>query len=147
MARAARLLDSLVLLCLALLAWQAAFEYAGESAVTPPLRTVEYLAAFIRTGNFWSHAAATLTAFAYALVIASVLGVVLGLVFGLRRFAGDVAEPILVALYTIPKVTLYPLMLLVFGLGLSAKVAFGVIHGVIPVILFTLNAVKNVNPV
>lgn len=147
MARAARLIDSLVLLGLALLVWQAAFEYAGDSAVTPPLRTVEYLASFIRTGHFWGHAAATLAAFVYALVIASVLGVVLGLVFGLRRFAGDVAEPILVALYTIPKVTLYPLMLLLFGLGLSAKVAFGVIHGVIPVILFTLNAVKNVNPV
>ena len=71
----------------------------------------------------------------------------LGLVLGLQRFAGDVAEPILVALYTIPKITLYPLILLIFGLGVSAKVAFGVIHGVIPIILFTLNAVKNINPV
>jgi NitT/TauT family transport system permease protein len=72
---------------------------------------------------------------------------VLGLILGFQRFAGDVAEPVLVALYTIPKVTLYPLILLIFGLGVSAKVAFGVIHGVIPVILFTLNAVKNINPV
>jgi NitT/TauT family transport system permease protein len=146
-ARGARLLDNLILLALALAVWQAAFEYAGDSAVTPPLRTVQYLAGFGRSGNFWGHAAATIAAFVYALAIASALGVVLGLVLGLRRFAGDVAEPILVALYTIPKVTLYPLILLIFGLGLSAKVAFGVIHGVIPVILFTLNAVKNVNPV
>ncbi len=36
---------------------------------------------------------------------------------------------------------------MIFGLGVSAKVAFGVIHGVIPIILFTLNAVKNINPV
>ena len=71
----------------------------------------------------------------------------LGLWLGLRRFAGDVAEPILVSLYTIPKVTLYPVMLLVFGLGLSAKVAFGVIHGMIPVVLFTLGAVKTLPPV
>ena len=71
----------------------------------------------------------------------------LGLWLGLRRFAGDVAEPILVALYTIPKVTLYPVMLLVFGLGLSAKVAFGVIHGMVPIVLFTLGAVKTLPPV
>jgi NitT/TauT family transport system permease protein len=58
-----------------------------------------------------------------------------------------VAEPILVSLYTIPKVTLYPVMLLVFGLGLSAKVAFGVIHGMIPIVLFTLGAVKTLPPV
>ena len=57
------------------------------------------------------------------------------------------AEPVIASLYTIPKVTLYPVMLLLFGLGLSAKVAFGVIHGMIPVILFTLAAVKNIPPV
>jgi NitT/TauT family transport system permease protein len=58
-----------------------------------------------------------------------------------------VFEPIVGAVYSIPKITLYPIILLCFGLGLPAKVAFGVIHGVIPIILFTLNAVKNVNPV
>ena len=67
----------------------------------------------------------------------------LGCGLGLRRFAGDVAEPILVSLYTIPKVTLYPVMLLIFGLGMSAKVAFGVIHGMIPVMLFTLARGQN----
>jgi NitT/TauT family transport system permease protein len=101
----------------------------------------------VRSSSFWGHAQATLVAFAYSLAISVALGIALGLVLGLQRFAGDVAEPIFVALYTIPKVTLYPLILLIFGLGLSAKVAFGVIHGVIPIILFTLNAVKNINPV
>ena len=32
------------------------------------------------------------------------------------------------------------MILLLFGLGISAKIAFGVIHGIIPVILFTMNA-------
>lgn len=34
-----------------------------------------------------------------------------------------------------------------FGLGMSAKVAFGAIHGVIPIAIFTINAVRNVRPV
>ncbi|HYZ61096.1 MAG TPA: ABC transporter permease subunit, partial [Acetobacteraceae bacterium] len=97
--------------------------------------------------SFWPHVGATLLAFAYALSISAVAGIALGLVLGLRRFAGDVAEPMLASLYTIPKVTLYPVMLLIFGLGVSAKVAFGVIHGMIPVVLFTLAAVKNIPPV
>jgi len=42
---------------------------------------------------------------------------------------------------------LYPIILLIFGLGLSAKVAFGVIHGIFPVAIFTMNAVRNVSPV
>jgi NitT/TauT family transport system permease protein len=36
---------------------------------------------------------------------------------------------------------------LAFGLGISAKIAFGAIHGIIPVALFTLNAVRNIKPI
>jgi NitT/TauT family transport system permease protein len=97
--------------------------------------------------SFWGHAGATLAAFAYSFAIAALLGIVAGLALGFHRFSGEVAEPVLAALYTIPKVTLYPLMLLVFGLGQPAKVAFGVIHGVVPIILFTMAAVKTMNPV
>jgi len=142
-----RALDALVLVTLTVAIWQGLYEYAGEAAITSPLATLGYASSLVKTSSFWTHAEATLAAFAYALAISIVLGVVFGLILGFRRFAGDVAEPILVALYTIPKVTLYPLILLIFGLGVSAKVAFGVIHGVIPIILFTLNAVKNINPV
>jgi NitT/TauT family transport system permease protein len=142
-----RVLDGLVLIALALAMWQGLYEYAGDAAITSPVTTFNFAASLVKTSNFWGHVQATLVAFLYSLAISIVLGVVLGLVFGFQRFAGDVAEPILVALYTIPKVTLYPLILLIFGLGVSAKVAFGVIHGVIPIILFTLNAVKNINPV
>ena len=56
-------------------------------------------------------------------------------------------EPMLVALCSIPKITLYPIILLVFGLGMSAKVAFGAIHGIIPVALFTLGAVRSTRPI
>jgi NitT/TauT family transport system permease protein len=58
-----------------------------------------------------------------------------------------VFEPMLVALYSIPKITLYPILLLAFGLGMSSKVAFGTIHGVIPIALFTITAVRNVKRV
>jgi NitT/TauT family transport system permease protein len=139
-----RVIDTLALLLAVLAVWYAAFYAAGDSAISAPGVTIAFAIRLISTADFWNHADATLLAFAYALVISAVAGIALGLALGLHRFSGEVAEPILASLYTIPKVTLYPLMLLVFGLGLSAKVAFGVIHGMIPVVLFTLAAVKNV---
>jgi NitT/TauT family transport system permease protein len=141
------LIDALAIVLVVFIVWQALFAYAGDVAISSPLVTFRYAAALITSASFWPHVAATMLAFAYALAISAVLGVGMGLWLGLRRFAGDVAEPILVSLYTIPKVTLYPVMLLVFGLGLSAKVAFGVIHGMIPIVLFTLGAVKTLPPV
>jgi NitT/TauT family transport system permease protein len=137
-----------VLLVLALLAvWQGLFAYAGSVALTPPLATFAFAAGLLASASFWGHVAATMVAFGWSLLISAILGILVGLWLGARRFAGDVAEPMLAALYTIPKVTLYPVMLLVFGLGMSAKIAFGVIHGLIPIILFTLGAVKNIPPV
>jgi NitT/TauT family transport system permease protein len=142
-----RLLDTVLLLLVIVAAWQALYEMVGDVAVTSPLATVVHAAGLVRSPVFWTNAQATISAFAVSLVIAAVGGVAAGLALGFHRFSGLVAEPILAALYTLPKVTLYPLVLLVFGLGLSAKIAFGVMHGIIPVILITLNAVRNIDPV
>ncbi len=97
--------------------------------------------------DFPRHAWETARAFFTALAISLAAGLLIGLALGARRLAGEVAEPMLTALYSIPKITLYPVILLLFGLGISAKIAFGVIHGIIPVILFTMNAVRNIRPV
>ena len=89
----------------------------------------------------------TLRAFGIAFALSVLIGLAVGFWLGFAKLAGDVLEPMVVALYAIPKLTLYPILLLVFGLGLSAKVAFGVLHGVIPIILFTLTAVRNTKPI
>jgi NitT/TauT family transport system permease protein len=142
-----RLFDWIVIVAAIFAIWLGLYAYAGDVAITPPLRTFAFAAELLSRATFWNNVGATMAAFAMALAISAVAGVTLGLMLGTRRFAGEVAEPILSSLYTIPKVTLYPLMLLIFGLGMSAKVAFGVIHGMIPVMLFTMAAVKNLEPV
>ena len=147
MSRRQVLLDGTLILLAMLAVWQGLYQYAGAAALTPPWATVRYAVDLLGTPSFWGHATQTLWAFAWSVAISAVLGIALGLWFGAFRFAGDVAEPMLASLYTIPKVTLYPVMLLLFGLGPSAKIAFGVIHGLIPVVLFTLGAVKNIRPV
>ena len=80
----------------------------------------------------------------WALLLAVVGGLALGFRLGLNRTSAEVAEPILVSVYSLPKVTLYPLILLVFGLGVPAKIAFGTLHGIIPIAIFAMNAVRNV---
>jgi NitT/TauT family transport system permease protein len=142
-----RALDVVALLAGLLLAWQLASLAAGANIVAPPAATIARAGELLQSRSFWGHAASTGTAFALASVIAIAGGVLAGLWLGLRRFAGDVADPILGTFYAIPKITLYPIILLVFGLSLSAKVAFGVIHGIFPIAIFTMNALRNVAPV
>ena len=127
--------------------WQLVHWTVGPDVVSSPWATIARAVELLGTPTFWGHVNATLTAFALASVISIAAGIAIGLWLGLRRFAGDVADPIIGTLYSIPKITLYPIILLMFGLGVSAKVAFGVIHGVFPIAIFTMNAVRNVAPV
>lgn len=135
----------LVLTVTLLVAWQILHQWAGDTALTAPLPTLEYMWEMIGQKRFLPHLRETGLAFLQALAISVLGGVGIGVLLGGHRLSGEVAEPILVGLYSLPKITLYPVILLLFGLGMAAKVAFGALHGIIPVVLFTMNAVRNVN--
>ena len=142
-----RLGDSVLLVIGILAAWQVLFWIAGDIALTSPAATAAHLWKLLGTARFWENAAETARAFGLAVTISIVGGIALGVMLGLNRTSGVVSEPILIALYSLPKVTLYPLVLLCFGLGMSAKVAFGAMHGLIPVTIFTMKAIMQIKPV
>jgi NitT/TauT family transport system permease protein len=138
---------AVLLTVLLLAAWQAVFVIAGPLAIASPASTLAYLAQQASGPDFWVNVWTTGEAFLIALVIAIVGGLLIGLVTGLSATASETAEPLLLAANSIPKIALYPVVLLLFGIGLAAKVAFGAIHGIIPVAIFTMNACRAIPPV
>jgi NitT/TauT family transport system permease protein len=145
--RSTTLADTALVVLAAIVLWQLASWIIGREVLPAPVATVRKLFAIMADEDFSRHAWETGRAFATALIIALVGGLAVGLALGAHRLSGEIAEPILVALYSIPKITLYPVILLLFGLGISAKIAFGVIHGIIPVAIFTMNAVRSLRGV
>ena len=141
---ASKALDGTLLIAGLLALWTAGTFLWGRDVLPSPVHTVSKLADIVSAPDFARNLHETLRAFLLALAIAFSVGVALGMILGARRLLGDVFEPVLMALYSIPKISLYPVILLAFGLGMPAKVAFGVIHGVIPVTIFTMNAVRNI---
>lgn len=127
--------------------WEIAYLIVGDLAMRSPFQTLPFTLKLMKTDLFWGHVSETIQAFTWALIIAVGSGLLIGFALALHKMSGDAMEPMLVALYSIPKITLYPIILLAFGLGMSAKVAFGAIHGIIPVALFTLNAVRATKPI
>jgi NitT/TauT family transport system permease protein len=139
--------DYLLLVVGLLLLWQLAYEFAGPDAITPPWQTFQRLAILVRREPFWENARATASAFLYAAVLALSGGLVIGIAIGSSAAAHAILSPILETLYSIPKIVLYPVILLVFGLGPAAKIAFGALHGFFPVTLFAIGAIRNIQPV
>jgi NitT/TauT family transport system permease protein len=142
-----RVVDTAAILLVVLGIWQILHRIVGDTALPAPVETMSYLMHAVTTARFATNAAATALAFALALVLAYGIGLAVGIWMGAHRLSGLVGEPILVSLYSLPKITLYPVVLLIFGLGISGKVAFGAMHGILPVALLTMGAIRAIPPV
>lgn len=126
----------------AIVAWQLLSMVAGESVLAGPVATWRAVVDGVQEGWLLESLTMTLRATALGYLLAAIVGLWAGFVIGSSRFWSDVLEPLFLSVYSIPKVTLFPIFLLLFGLGLESKVAFGMFHGVFPILLFTLNAVR-----
>jgi len=139
--------DTALLVLAALTVWQCIFWQAGDTALASPAATLHRLLVLLSQQTFWTDMAETGRALLLAMLISIIGGVTIGLALGVSRRASAVMEPILLAIYALPKVTLYPLVLLVFGLGISAKVAFGAMHALAPIILIIARTLLQSPPI
>jgi ABC-type nitrate/sulfonate/bicarbonate transport system permease component len=75
------------------------------------------------------------------------IGLVVGLSVGLHRFSHRSFMPIILLLYGTPQITILPLFILYFGIGPASKIAFGVSHGIFPIIVTIVAGVQNIKPI
>lgn len=142
-----RFTDGAIVIAVGIAIWQLLYELVGSVGMSPPLATTVNAFSLVTSAEFWPNAAATFYPFFLTLVIETVAGLLLGLIFGLHRLSGDVAAPILAGLYSVPKIVFYPIILLSFGIGIASEVAFSMMNGILPIILFTMGAVRLIRPV
>jgi len=100
-----------------------------------------------RTSEFLSEAAGTsLKRLAAGYAIAAVIGIALGLVMGSSRAVRSLLDPFFELLRAVPVISLAPVAILVFGLGDASRVAviaFGVLF---PILINTIEGVRNIPP-
>src|SRR5215475_1758966 len=89
----------------------------------------------------------TLFELTVAFGLAVAIGLALGLAIGLQPLVRRSFFPIVLTLYGMPQVTILPLFILFFGIGAASKIAFGVTHGVFPVIMTVVAGVQNLKPI
>ena len=82
-----------------------------------------------------------------AFVLSIAIGVAVGLTVGLNRFSHRSFMPIILLLYGTPQITILPLFILYFGIGPASKIAFGVTHGMFPIMVTVIAGVQNIKPI
>ena len=95
---------------------------------------------------YW-HFAITLYESLAGFAIAVALGVVIGAAIGASRVATELFNPIVLALYSVPKIIFLPLLLMVFGLGFPPKIVNAAIHAFLPVVLNALVGMREIDQV
>ena len=84
---------------------------------------------------------------AVAFAIAVAIGLVVGLAVAATPFSYRNVFPLVLMIYAIPQVTVLPLFMLYFGSGPSSKIAFGVSHGMFPIIINVVAGMMGVRPI
>jgi NitT/TauT family transport system permease protein len=75
-----------------------------------------------KRGYLWPHLAATLWATLLGLVVGVATGFAVGLALSQSRRLARVLNPYVIALNSVPRIALVPLITMIFGLGLGSKV-------------------------
>jgi len=129
----------LVPIVLLILLWQGlvSFGYAPATLLPPPGRVFERLAQQLLTATFQAEIAATLFRLFAGFAIAVVLGVSIGLAAAASPAVNAVVRPIVRVLAPLPKVALYPALLLLLGFGHESKITLVAADALFPILLST----------
>jgi ABC-type nitrate/sulfonate/bicarbonate transport system permease component len=101
----------------------------------------------IGNGTLAPHFFATIFRITVGLLVGASAGVVLGLGMGTSRRLRRIVDPVIAALHPIPKLAFFPLLIVVFGVGESSKLAAVSLGAFFPMLLNTVAGVRNMNPV
>jgi ABC-type nitrate/sulfonate/bicarbonate transport system permease component len=119
--------------------WQAlvSFGYAPATLLPPPGLVFMRLVHQLLTSEYQQEIAATLFRLFTGFSIAVILGVAIGLAAATSPAVNAVVRPIVRVLAPLPKVALYPALLLLVGFGHESKILLVVADALFPILLST----------
>ena len=138
-------IGSAAIAVVAVLLWWAAS--TATFVIPSPAATGSALFESFADSGYWQHIRSTAVASTLAFILSIVVGTIFGLLLGLVPFVRHVFEPIAVALNGVPKIVLFPVLLLFFGIGVVSKTTMGVMIGLFPVMMNVSAGIRTIPPV
>ncbi len=119
----------------------------NELLIPPPSSVVRSFWKLASTGQLNRHFAATVLEFTYGFAAACVVGIALGYLMGMYKWFDEWMDPWIATLYSIPIITVVPLIIIWFGLGMLSKVIVVFKITAVEIILNTAAGIKTIDPV
>jgi NitT/TauT family transport system permease protein len=128
------------------------WEIASQRQWVPPLFLPSPSAivaegwAMIKSGVIFTHLYASLSRIFMGFVIGCLCGISAGIFVGFFSVPGSIGNPIIGAIFPIPKIAILPLLILWLGIGELSKVAVIALGVFFPMVINIYTGVKNVDP-
>jgi NitT/TauT family transport system permease protein len=136
---------------LSVLGGLAIWEFVGRYVVTSPILFAPFskvLAAgwaLFVSGELMHHLAVSSIEFVIGFGLAMLFGVALGFLMATNRATQDILDPWVSFFYSSPLVALIPFFILVFGPGISSKVAIIFMVAIFPILLNAFVGIRSAN--
>lgn len=129
----------------------AVWEWAAKGGVIsrlffpPPSQIYETLLELVNSGELWRDTQITLQRLGAGAIVGSFVGFAIGVVLGrftrLRRFF----DPLIAALHPIPKIAIFPLLVVALGIGELPVVVVIALSAFFPMLINVMEGVQQVN--
>jgi len=129
--------------------WELVIRIGWLSSIFVPAPTaiVRSLAASIAAGTLAPHLSATLSRVGAGLLLGGSIGLGLGLSMGWWRGLRTAVDPLVAAAHPVPKLTLFPLFIVLLGIGESSKVMVVAAAAFFPMVINTMAGVRQISPI
>jgi NitT/TauT family transport system permease protein len=139
---------SLIAVVVGLAAWEAASrtKVINPLFYPPPSLIIQTLFRMIGDGDLALNLGATLGRVGAGLLSGGSAGLAAGLLLGWSPRLRRIFDPVVSFLYPLPKLALFPLCLIIFGLGDTSRVVLIALAAFFPLLINTLAGVQQINP-
>lgn len=124
-------------------AWEIAGRIPVSYAFPTFIESMQALVVMTMDGSLMAAFAETLKPLVIGVAISAVIGIALGLWIGLNEFCEWLFSPIFIVMQAAPLAALIPLLVMIYGIGLTSKVFVVCIMAMPVIVLNTASAVRN----
>jgi NitT/TauT family transport system permease protein len=110
-----------------------------------PSSVIEELVLLLQSGQLFVDIGWTLLRVVIGTLLGTIPGVILGILLGLSPIVRAFVQPAISALYPVPKIALFPLVMLIFGIGEASKWTIVAVAVFFQVFYSTLAGVVNID--
>jgi ABC-type nitrate/sulfonate/bicarbonate transport system permease component len=112
-----------------------------------PQRVGRTLVRIFQTGLVWKHVGATLHATVVGFLLGGSGGVLVGLLLSRSQVALSIANPFVFFFYSLPRIAIAPLFIVLLGLGIKSKIATVIFTVFFIMLINTIAGVRNIQPI